>query len=168
MLTMMVLMMTVRVMSTTAASESEREGEKEKERERGKGRARARGRAIYIYIEREKERVIQVCLDRPKRDSAHDGEWTIEGTHRHVETEGERLKYSNERFGGASRVPLGNATGVSFQLHSSCILLKRHFCLRKTYNKHKRAHAQLAVPEVNRKLAFGRNQITSTTVQTSR
>ena len=49
---------------------------------------------MYIYIEREgeKERVIQLCFDRPKRDSAHEGEWTIEGAHRHVETEGERLK----------------------------------------------------------------------------
>ena len=68
--------------------------------------------------------VIRVCLDRPKRDSAHDGEWTIEGKHRHAETEGGRLQYSNERFGGASRVPLRNATGVSFQLHSSCIFFK--------------------------------------------
>ena len=132
-------------------------GENRGEREKG-GRER----------ERDRERVIQACLDRPKRDSAHDGEWTIEGTHRHVETEGERLKYSNERFGGgiacAFRECDRGVISVAFQLH----FFKTPSLYRKTYNKHKRAHAQIAVPEVNRKLAFGRNQITSTTVQTSR
>ena len=51
--------------------------------------------SFYTYINIKRERGIHVCFSRPKRDSAHDGEWTIEGKHRHAETEGGRLTYSN-------------------------------------------------------------------------